>query len=411
MRRRPTRLDALLLDADERQMLVATRSLGRAGLTVGAADSAAHPPAARSRWCRLSAALPDAAAGRDVRARAVVGLLRDVPADVLMCGGDATIEAIRARRGEIEALTAPALAAEPALAVAVSKPLTLALARDLCIATPRGIEVSGPGDAAAALSETGLPAVVKPARSWVGAEGDETRVAPVAVVDAGEAAAAVAALAAAGETAVLQEWIPGRREAVSLVHARGRVWARFAQVALTMLPSLGGSSVLRESIRLPPDAADAAERLVRAMGLEGYAEVEFRRARDGRPVLMEVNPRLSASVECAVRAGVDFPLLLHRWASGAPLAASPGYRVGVRMRWLGGDLRRLAESVERRGRPDVRPIGRALGAFLADFLRPAGYDYVALDDPAPMVRAALTSLGGWPSQLGRLLPSRRAASP
>jgi hypothetical protein len=81
------------------------------------------------------------------------------------------------------------------------------------------------------------------------------------------------------------------------------------------------------------------------------------------------------------------------------------------MRWLGGDLRRLAESVERRGRPDVRPIGRALGAFLADFLRPAGYDYVALDDPAPMVRAALTSLGGWPSQLGRLLPSRRAASP
>jgi hypothetical protein len=80
------------------------------------------------------------------------------------------------------------------------------------------------------------------------------------------------------------------------------------------------------------------------------------------------------------------------------------------MRWLGGDLRRLAESLEHRGRPDVRPIGRALGAFLADCARPARYDYVALDDPAPMVRATLTSLAHWRSELSRLRPSRRTAS-
>src|SRR5262249_57229778 len=94
----------------------------------------------------------------------------------------------------------------------------------------------------------------------------------------------------------------------------------------------------------------AAARLVDAMELEGYAEIEFRRDAAGRAALMEVNPRLSASVEIAVRAGVDFPLLLHRWASGASLAASNGYRVGLRMRWLGGDLRLLAEAAAHGGR-------------------------------------------------------------
>src|SRR5207248_3934778 len=131
-----------------------------------------------------------------------------------------------------------------------------------------------------------------------------------------------------------QEWVPGRREAVSLLYAEDRVWARFAQVAHRTLPALGGVSVARESIPLPPDSGEGAERLVRAMGLEGYSEVEFRRDAAGRPRLMEVNARLSASVEIAVRAGVDFPLLLHRWAAGERLDPVPGYRVGLRMRWL-----------------------------------------------------------------------------
>src|SRR6202023_1089385 len=93
---------------------------------------------------------------------------------------------------------------------------------------------------------------------------------------------------------------------------QGQIYARFAQWAKRTDPPLGGTSVLRQSIPIPPDIGDQAERLVIEIELEGYSEVEFRRDNGGIPYLMEINPRLSASVEIAVRSGVDFPYLLYQ---------------------------------------------------------------------------------------------------
>lgn len=67
---------------------------------------------------------------------------------------------------------------------------------------------------------------------------------------------------------------------------------------------------------------EAGERLVTELDLDGYSEVEFRRDREGNAVLMEINPRLSASVEVAVRAGVPFSRLLYAWAAGEPSSRS-----------------------------------------------------------------------------------------
>src|SRR4029077_19882275 len=109
---------------------------------------------------------------------------------------------------------------------------------------------------------------------------------------------------------------------------------------------------------------------------------------DGRPALMEINPRLSASVEIAVRAGVPFPRLLHDWASGESLQEASGYRAGLRMRWLGGDLSWLKSVLKQPSGPDVPPRGRSLALFAADFARPMGYDYVDRSDPRPALTAA-----------------------
>ena len=109
---------------------------------------------------------------------------------------------------------------------------------------------------------------------------------------------------------------------------------------------------------------------------------------DGRPRLMEINPRLSASVEVAVRAGVDFPGLLYEWAVTGRVAEPVGaYRAGVRMRWLGGDIRWLRDTARSQGRPEALPLGRALADFAIDSLRPASYDYVSLSDPRPALFA------------------------
>jgi predicted ATP-grasp superfamily ATP-dependent carboligase len=218
-------------------------------------------------------------------------------------------------------------------------------------------------------------------------EAGGARLGPRLAVDQVEALAAVSLVEQSGGVAILQQWIGGRREAVSVFRAGGRVVARFAQVAYRMVPPLGGSSVVRESIPLPADLTTAADALATASGLEGYAEIEFRRDLEGRPYLMEINPRLSASVEIAVRCGVDFPRLLYTWAIGGELADQANPRVGVRMRWLGGDVRWLSETLRSPNRPDVERRSRALSTFATDFIRPAHYDYVALNDPKPAVLA------------------------
>ena len=101
------------------------------------------------------------------------------------------------------------------------------------------------------------------------------------------------------------------------------------------------------------------------------------------PFSMEVNARLSGSIELASRSGVDFPLMLWQWASGAPVQESLGYRTGVRLRWLTGDGRWLLETLRGPGRPDSVPAGRAVATFAADFARRSAYDFFDLRDPYP----------------------------
>jgi hypothetical protein len=154
-----------------------------------------------------------------------------------------------------------------------------------------------------------------------------------------------------------------------------------------MLPPLGGSSIVRESIPLPRDLTEAGEALVMASRLDGYSEIEFRRDAEGAAFLMEINPRLSASVEVAVRAGVDFPRLLYAWAAGLPVPTALTYREGVRMRWLGGDVKWLVTVLRQRGRPDVPPPAQAVKMFARDCFLPYAYDYVTLGDLGPAVVA------------------------
>ncbi len=238
-----------------------------------------------------------------------------------------------------------ALAREPALQIAVDKEQTLDVARRLGLGVPRGVTVDSAHDVPAALRTIGLPAVVKPVNSWVRGSNGGRRLSSRLVTSPEEASRAANELTSSGTATLVQQFLPGKCEAMSFLYAHGQFYARFAQWAKRMEPPLGGTSVWRQSIAIPTDIGEHAERLVCAIGLEGYSEVEFRRDWDGRPYLMEINPRLSASVEVAVRAGVDFPYLLYQWANMRAIEPVEGYRVGVWMRYLAGDVRTTLASI------------------------------------------------------------------
>lgn len=382
--------DALILDARLRQSLAAVRSLGRRGLSVAAIGPGRSAPALSSRWCRQRFTGPDDLTADTCSSLALLErVLGDAPARVLIAASDGTIDLLRQNRRRLASRASIALAREPALGIAINKQQTLDVARSLGMGVPRGVLVQDIADLAAAVREIGLPAVIKPTESWVRNDHDGTRVTPRLVMTYAEARQAMEALAPWRTSALLQQYLTGRREAVSLLYARGTVYARFAQWACRTVPPLGGSSVLRQSIAVPEDCGVYAERLVREIELEGYSEVEFRRDDDGVPYLMEINPRLSASVEIAIRAGVDFPYLIYQWASGDPIDRIAGYRVGGWMRHLGGDIETTAMTVRQGRRPGSPTPARAIRDFCAAFFIPADYDYVDWRDPLPMWTASM----------------------
>jgi len=232
--------------------------------------------------------------------------------------------------------------------------------------------------------EVGLPAVIKPYRSWVVRDGRGIRWPSEAVETEDKALSKLAELLSAGGRALLQQWLPGRREAVSLFYARDRFWARMAQVSYREWPIMGGASVLCETLPLETNLVEPAGRLVRAMNLEGCSMVEFRRDAQNQPVLMEVNPRMGGSVTLAINAGVNFPKLLHDWKLGYALEPVSSYRVGRRLRWLTGDIWNIKTVIERQGQLDVPHGGGALATFIFDFFRGGTeLDLIELGDPGP----------------------------
>lgn len=375
-----------MLDARLRQSLATVRSLGQRGLSVAAIDTVTSVPAFASRWCRYGGTYPT-----DLGVDAYIAHLDDVlrrGVGVLISSHDATIAVLRRHRTQIERRARVALADEQALAIAVNKQRTLAVARDLRLSIPDSIPVCSLRDVADAIAQIGLPAVVKPTESWLWADGRGRRVASCVVATADEARTAVADLTEAGGTTLLQPLLTGRREAVSMLYANGEVFARFAHWERRTNPPLGGEGVLRQSIAVPADVGAQADRLVRELDLEGYSQVEFRRDAEGRPYLMEINSRLTASVELAVRSGVDFPYLLYCWASGAPIEKVEGYRAGRWMRYLAGDLEATIATVQQRRRPGTSSPLRAVLEFGRSFLRPMAYDGVDWRDPLPTINAA-----------------------
>ena len=382
--------DALILDASYKQSLASARSLGRAGLRVAVGECATECPlsgdlaAFRSRYAARNIVLPSYARDGAEFGTAVVEFVSAYPTRVIIPSGDPTIAALVKQRDRLSELGCVlALAADGPLGIANDKARTLQIAHELDIAQPVSIPVCTVDDLSQAIAELGFPFVLKPTVSWTGRSA--ARVVPVEVINRDEAIRATEGFLADGAGVVAQQWASGRREGVTLFVVDGDVLASFGHVAHRTTPLLGGASIVRESIDLLPDTVEPAVRLVKAIGLQGICEVEFRRDAEGRPLLMEVNARPAGTMETAILAGVDFPLMLWQWAAGLPVDRVNEYRVGVRIRWLRGDLRWLQENFRYAGRPDSTPSRRAVWTFAAEFAKTWHYDYFDRHDLMPFI--------------------------
>ena len=398
--------DILVLDAASRQSLASVRSLGRAGLRVAMGESSGEfrPPlpvlSFTSRYCARTVLLPNLITDVKGFGAAVVDFVRENPTRVVLPTADGAIGAMMPWREELAELGCVlALAPQGALDIANDKDRTLEVARRLGIAYPRTKRIDKLEELPGLLAEFPFPFVLKPTSSWMA--GSVDRLYASEVVNEEEATQLTEKFVAAGAGVLAQQWASGLREGVSMFVVNGEIQAACAHAAYRTSPPLGGASVMRQSIPIPEDIYASSVALVREIGLEGVCEVEYRRDADNRPLLMEINARLAGTIENAVHSGVDFPLMIWRWATGQQISRVEGYKTGVRTRWLHGDMRWLRDNYGRVGRPDSVSRGRALWIFGTEFLRTRHIDSVDRRDMKPAVAEFRVSLAAIRNQRGR----------
>jgi len=187
------------------------------------------------------------------------------------------------------------------------------------------------------------------------------------------------------EFPLIQEYIPpgGSTYGVFLLlNEDSEVRAVFAHKRIREFPISGGPSTLRKGV-WRPDLIMLGFKLLRSMEWFGIAMVEFKEdPRDGIPKLMEVNPRFWGSLELSILSGVDFPYLLYRMVVDGEINPVTTYRIGIRCRWLVGDILHFLANPERF---TMKP------SFFNFFDRKTGYDVLSLKDPGPTLGFLISS--------------------
>lgn len=367
--------------ADDRKTVAAVRSLGKGGfkVTVGG-DSFLRQPFL-SRFCSRRLAYPKPCEDVEGFVQFLLGHLQRRHYDVLLPLSDYVTIPVSMFKEQFRSRVAVAVPDYEALSTANDKLKALSAARQAGIGVP---ETHAPGDIQE-LREISrsirYPCVLKP-RSGAGSVG-------LKFIDTPEELIRSCEMLPSGQDMLydyrplIQEYVPGEVHDVCLLFNNGEPRAALTQKRLKMYHSTGGIGVLNETTD-EPELRDRAMELLRSLHWHGPAAVECKiDSRDGSFKFMEVNSRFWGTLDMAIQAGVDFPLLTCRMAVEGDIEPVFDYRVGLRYKWTFpyGFLHTMESD-------------RKLES-LWEFLRyhPGTRSDIWLSDPGPLLAAMVLDVG------------------
>jgi len=335
---------AIVLGGSHGALSVA-RSLGRRGVPVHAVNRAGAAVLA-SRYAR-----PHPIAVGAAFAAGALDALRGCPEGaLLLAASDDAIEVLLDHRDALARRFRLDLCHPPAQRTMLDKLLTYEAARAAGVAAPRFWVVAGRADLEGVRGELVYPLLVKPRLSHVFQQRFRAKFLEAQGPEELEQALAVAE--EAGVATVLMERIPGPDHLLcsyyTYLDEDGRALFDFTKRIVRRQPVGMGLACHHvtdhvEGIREP------ALRLFRHVGLQGVANVEFKRdPRDGVYKLIECNARFTAANALVARAGIDIAALVYQRALGLPLPPLDRFRDGLRLWSPGRDLLAFLE-LRRRG--------------------------------------------------------------
>ena len=123
------------------------------------------------------------------------------------------------------------------------------------------------------------------------------------------------------------EYLPGMEGSVDLIAENGKILYMAYRESTVNLHSIPQAGVLKDN----PEAYVIAEKVVKALNFTGSADLDFKNDANGLPVLMEINPRIAATMRIFKEGGMNLPYLRIKHLLGEPLPEI-NIRYGVKMK-------------------------------------------------------------------------------
>lgn len=381
-------MSVFVTDGEQRATLAVVRSLGMAGVRVTVGAESALNLASSSRYCTTRVSYPSPTEALEAFVEFISNEVRYGGHRVLMPMTDITTLVMADSAQRFGADVALPIPKREQLLTAQDKRKVCLLAENLGIEIPATFMLHDDDRVEEVAGRVRYPAVIKPRFSRLRYSGKWVAGSVDYAASPEDLITKYNALHSRIPYPLVQERIEGEGRGVFLCLWEGELKAALCHRRLREKPPWGGVSVYSESVPLDWELVEKSLELLRKIGWQGVAMVEYKiDRRDGRAKLMEINGRFWGSLQLSIDAGVNFPLILYRLACGEKVLPQFGYKVGTRCRWLLGDLDSLSIRLRRAWPPgSPRPSGSKFHAcceFLKFYETNLHYDVGRFGDLRP----------------------------
>lgn len=296
-------MSVLILDAETKSALAATRSLGEKKIEVMAGATRATAMGRYSRYVTKSFQYPSPTTKADDFIAEIIAFGKQQNTrPILYSFSDATFLLISRNRHVLAEYYTLILPSEKSVEIAFSKASTYQLAREIGVPTIPEISEE---------MVSKYPVVVKPVHSvsWSGEAPQHTTA--MFVFDQTELFKVTGAcLKETGERPLIQELIVGEEFGVEVMCEGGQVRQIFAHKRVRSISPRGGAAAVKKtagSSEVVNTMKDYAAALVQKLSWTGPIMVEFKYDQETKKTfLMEINGRFWGSLPLAQYAGIDF---------------------------------------------------------------------------------------------------------
>lgn len=383
----------LILDANQRSALAATRSLGNKGIPVIVADEAKQTLAGSSKYCQETFVYPSPYKQTE---DFIIILKKEIlkrGVKIIFPMTEITTYLLLKYRDEFANIDIP-FAPFETFDRLTDKWKLFELAQQFGTPIPKTYFIKNLNSAAlsstlaSALTFLKFPVVLKPYRSRILSNGKWISTSVKYANSVEELKEIIKKTEYLNQYPFLiQEYIKGEGQGIFALYNQGEPVVFFAHKRLREKPPSGGVSVLSESVEIDQHMREIAHKILNHVKWHGVAMVEFKVSPDGTPYLMEVNARFWGSLQLAIDAGVDFPYLLYKVAIRERLEKINSYKIGIKSRWLLGDLDNLYLTFKKHSMRHFNSFSkwRVIGAFLNFFDKNTRYEVNRWGDLKPFL--------------------------